>query len=614
MKNKKITHFRTILSLVLFVSISFGIVSCADDNSTTGAETGGKITVGVSSNLFNGGGNDDASLTKSEKLSSYTTVASNTEFLSGGLMLESSLQQENQSSTKSTLSFATGTKIRVLACKAGTTSVESYGDFTVVDASADPEPSAGYTLQVTEGVPYDFYFITYNCTDSVPYYTTIPFKDIQLGNIDFLMAKLANRTLSSTDNIINDGAHPVTLDQMLTRVRLVLDASDDKIAIKSTAAELVANVFFNYSYKYVTINADGSLTGGKDSIDTKFTWKVNADTLTGSTKNGMAYTDISRTVYVPAAGYITRPENGEKTNFHIHINTLACADTTWTGLNSYFNYTLAQGTRYRLVATLHRMAFSGSNIYWDAATSKLTFDPVGATTSGHEYQGVLFKWGSLVGIAPNQDFSTSSKVYTTNGSSWTQQTASAAGYSDYSAIPTSTAVGTGSEDIDRAKTVLSYSASDHATGDICAAIAAMGGAPASSSDVSGVTYTWRMATSKEMFVGSNSDWNETYTQGWSKVGAFSDITSSTTDATGKAVLAVGAKKSLWNGVFFPASGDLWTDGVIGDVGVYGGYWTGSAASSGNAYLFEFDNTGYKTTASSNRSMALPVRCVRVIKK
>jgi hypothetical protein len=43
--------------------------------------------------------------------------------------------------------------------------------------------------------------------------------------------------------------------------------------------------------------------------------------------------------------------------------------------------------------------WAGSNIYWDKEKKCLTFDPAGTTTHQY-YQGVFFKWGSLVGISP----------------------------------------------------------------------------------------------------------------------------------------------------------------------------------------------------------------------
>jgi hypothetical protein len=58
---------------------------------------------------------------------------------------------------------------------------------------------------------------------------------------------------------------------------------------------------------------------------------------------------------------------------------------------------------------LKRVIFAGSNIYWDEANSRLTFAAEG-TLDKQNYQGVFFRWGSLVGISPakieNDDYFT----------------------------------------------------------------------------------------------------------------------------------------------------------------------------------------------------------------
>jgi hypothetical protein len=70
----------------------------------------------------------------------------------------------------------------------------------------------------------------------------------------------------------------------------------------------------------------------------------------------------------------------------------------WT---SYFvNSKFAAGGSYTIVARLNQRTsykFAGSNIYWDG--SKLTFDLYGSNDNT-KYQGVFFKWGSLIGVSP----------------------------------------------------------------------------------------------------------------------------------------------------------------------------------------------------------------------
>jgi hypothetical protein len=74
----------------------------------------------------------------------------------------------------------------------------------------------------------------------------------------------------------------------------------------------------------------------------------------------------------------------------------------FTGLQAKFTRALTAGYAYTLVINFQKTDFAWSNIYWVSTGGNdgyLTFDK---GSSGHEfYQGVFFKWGSLVGVSPN---------------------------------------------------------------------------------------------------------------------------------------------------------------------------------------------------------------------
>jgi hypothetical protein len=162
-----------------------------------------------------------------------------------------------------------------------------------------------------------------------------------------------------------------------------------------------------------------------------------------------------------------------------------------------------------------RLTWATSNIYWDGAYSILTFDadgggaargsiPMATSGSSPYYQGVFFKWGSLVGIAPVGDaaaFSNTTVVYKPN-------TPTSAGYSsgytstiiasgDWGEIPIFTPPSEGDYVLPH-KAVL-----DQGTyfGDICAYIT--GG-------------VWRMPTSVEVtsYYGDYYYRNEPGLEGW----------------------------------------------------------------------------------------------------
>jgi hypothetical protein len=88
------------------------------------------------------------------------------------------------------------------------------------------------------------------------------------------------------------------------------------------------------------------------------------------------------------------------TKIVINSVTIPELDAAALPLNSEANlsFVLQPGTSYTLTVSLKDTptgAWAGSNIYWDG--EKLTFDPAGKTDHAL-YQGVFFRWGSLVGI------------------------------------------------------------------------------------------------------------------------------------------------------------------------------------------------------------------------
>jgi hypothetical protein len=108
-------------------------------------------------------------------------------------------------------------------------------------------------------------------------------------------------------------------------------------------------------------------------------------------------------------------------------------EITLTGPTSFEN-----GKEYTVNSRItKRLTWATSNIYWDGAYSILTFDadgggaargsiPMATSGSSPYYQGVFFKWGSLIGIAPVGEaaaFSNTTVVYKPN-------TPTSAGYSN----------------------------------------------------------------------------------------------------------------------------------------------------------------------------------------
>ncbi|GHT60141.1 hypothetical protein AGMMS50239_08450 [Bacteroidia bacterium] len=244
-----------------------------------------------------------------------------------------------------------------------------------------------------------------------------------------------------------------------------------------------------------------------------------------------------------------------------------------------------------------RLHWAGSNIYWDG--TKLTFAD-SDDKSKEQYQGVFFKWGSLVGMSPaGANGSAWSRVtyFPTNpgvDETWTTDDITYANYAD---IPYAT--GTLTSYL-RDSTYLTAITNDLLTGkdtiaarkgDICVYLTKIGAAPKGK--------RWRMPTNKEFEASGD----------YAKVGASGATTG---NANGTAPIPSGWRRQNLNTPYFPASGlreNL--TGVLTNVGIQLIYWSSSSFSATNGYSFSATSTAvYPIYNSSNyRPYGFPVRCV-----
>jgi hypothetical protein len=580
---RKISLFNKSLVLIaVSIQLAVSFSSCAK-NDPQESFTGKEISVAVEFQGYTPAGDNELKSQQSTILGIYTQP------LDDETNLIATLEKDKSSATKAgTLTaFAAGTKIRVIAVKAGTNTYVSRGDFTIGTSSTDTDPA----FKVKDDQYYDFYCISYNSTAEIPSDTVPPFK-VELGNRDFLLAKLSNQRIYSGSNALT-----FTLKEALTKVSVMLDASADNIAVKSVGS----NTNFYESYKYAAVNGDGTLSNyNTETNTTGYSWTLNAPTGTA--------TSNARTVYVNAPAN-TNPASITDNNFYIFIDKISFADTTWTGISAYFNQALSQGVSYTVKLTLARTAFAGSNIYWvqsSGTTGYLTFDDKGIT-SNEQHQGLLFKWGSLTGISPsgekNATFTSSTPIYSPNGSGGWMQTTTAS----WTNIPYATS----NAPDKKAVNFLTSLTDGSGIGDICRYIATQGRAPNTTN------YTWRLPTSKELLyvdAGAGNEWTNELKYGWrlvSTTSPWSAIAIPTTNTTGTYNISNGVKKF---NAFFPAAGARFYDGSIAYPGAEGGnYWSGSGSGDSDyAYSFGFDSSVFGTE-NPLRTQAFPIRCVRIRK-
>ncbi|MDR1882409.1 MAG: FimB/Mfa2 family fimbrial subunit [Prevotella sp.] len=333
-------------------------------------------------------------------------------------------------------------------------------------------------------------------------------------------------------------------------------------------------------------------------------------------------------------------------------------------------FSMAASTAAYVPSTTHK-GWAGSNIYWNG--TKLTFADTPSSPPSYTadpatpetYQGVFFKWGSLVGLDPSFSNSTykptgnaawngDCRVFvpdwnptTPTSSSWTNRRADAvsvttdgdddtgaavspADFSKWDNIPyvsagnttNSSALAYLTKDAD---TDLSIGAAvttpstdgghipspgvtvsvEKMKGDICRYLTQTGDAPGSPK------VKWRMPTSDE-FTGSNSEYaTNSNRNDWTNQ---TTSTSITFRYDGMYQPAAGRRKT--NDVianyqpWFPSSGSRhYSTGAMHEVGIAAHHWTSSPGNS-EAYRMAIYNNNRQPGYTYNRPFGLPVRCVK----
>jgi hypothetical protein len=230
-----------------------------------------------------------------------------------------------------------------------------------------------------------------------------------------------------------------------------------------------------------------------------------------------------------------------------------------------FDEPLLPNTNYTLVVDLREVPYARSNIYWDG--NQLTFD---RTNKGNEdYQGVFFKWGSLVGIPPDAIANgTYVPLYipaNISSRTWDDTKTIASAFGDWAGIPS----GSMSDDFSNYK------------GDICKYI---------DSD-------WKMPDLRvadqyynedgfeaRTFAGASYDYDPVHDFGRAHMG----------DA--------GVFHSLY-GTFLPVTGYRDANGATREVAIRGHYWKNDG---GRLYF----GSGFIYSMSATSGEAYAVRCIK----
>jgi hypothetical protein len=556
-----------------------------------------------------------------------------------GMLLEMKLEREESPlrlvGDGDTKSLANGAKFRVIALlhdDINNNKYVSHGDFTVTAGPAELHSADPFYVEA--GSSYDFICISYNDED-LPATTdyvegsALPALSVSNSKVNLLWWKSPAVTAIST---ADDTNLSITLKQKLAKVQVVLDCSYN--GWKITGLDAGKSITMRTGVVNGTMNLVTGVVSGTAG-DHTITWPealVAGDEAIRQPSNVFYVIPKSVSVRIPAEA-IT-----------VTGNTVRSTIPTAVGTGT-FSTALEGGGNYKLYVKLRTPKWATSNIYWQAVDDEenskypgyLTFDPWQPDGSGDAapnrgYQGVMFKWGSLVGVAPAQSggplYSNNTALYVPHGypaaPKWKQTTRNMV--KDDTDIPAATDNWTtwgqnaytatdipymdpsrGGTSMDRNDTYLIDAARNDETtykglrGDICQYLSKTGAA------VGG----YRLPASYELGSSSGSD---DYQEGWSTSTTFAE--QAPMDIAGKGSM-IGAssdqsfaKNTIMGNVIFPASGSRGGgSGSVGSRGSVGYYWCGSSADSYYARILEFTSTFLDSYNYGFRSCAYSVRCV-----
>jgi hypothetical protein len=394
----------------------------------------------------------------------------------------------------------------------------------------------------------------------------------------------------------------------------------------------------------------GDVTGSSPAPQTFTSFTSDDDASTSQTSNELTIMPKASSTITISISANTVSRDGLSA-----IPTANKTATLITALNAGANYTITVRLRVPI--------FARSNIYWD--NQKLTFVPADGTTDNQGYQGVFFRWGSLVGVSPalteepesegtmTDDFLPSTPIYvpvfnTTTPTSSTWKATIGNAMKDDAAFPNVKSNWTdwATTSADNAASAAnipymdgSYAKSDEMVygrdktyvidaalnrdttyqgfrGDICQYL--------------GKTQTalegYRLPTSYEFGVSNGAyRWTSgtTSSDGWQKNTDPLPANNAAGKADGRANLLVATENNggtiygscinttMGNAVF-PSSGyRVVNGGSLYAVGLSGYYWSGSAGNNATrGYYLYFDSAEVAPHYSIYRSYAFPVRCVK----
>jgi hypothetical protein len=557
------------MGLVLW-GLAVLLLSCEDEGSLEGSGEKVRVNISLEDVVYKG----NETVTRGD----YSGAETVRVHLGNGMYMDATIEEDVETPMRAD-ALDNGVKVRVVAYVGATSTIASTTEYTVVNGALTTETA----LEVDAGTAYKFVGYSYNSGVSPDYPASSATTITVASPHDLIWGESGVETITAVNNSVS-----ITMNHKFAQVRV--KATTTGITSKPNITNMTGVTITPGNAVDLTIQTGGVAQNPAAAVQVISSW--GAFNLT---------TVVSQPITV---------NTGTANPIYVNIGSVTIAGySPFPDLLATFNKALVAGQSYTLVVSFQEMIFVGSNIYWVSTGGNdgyLTFDK---GTSGHEtYQGVFFRWGSLVGISPNGGNGTrytldnTVPIYKPTSATTFTKTAVAS----MADIPYITPPNTAYDGNYVLAQGNNWSAG---TGDICNFIDENYRLPKwgefGLGNTSYVSYSW-----------DSSNPNTTpITGGWSR---FGDDWSSITATNDEGTFPLISGASI-HGTVLPASGwRLGNDGSLSNLftpltpGKEGFYWSGSSAGlvSGTpmpyALVLYFSNIHCGTYGVN----ALPVRCVR----
>jgi hypothetical protein len=412
---------RYIAYLILILSTLIGIswFSSCEKEIGSGDQKGGRPTE-VRFSVVAGGFSGEETLARSAS-NEGNVLATTSLPLSDGWYMDAELMEDPASSLRAEYrDLIDGAKFRMVAFLGADGSVPLENKVCTYDAATRALTiDGGAPFSLVNGSSYSFAVYSYNTTTAPPtyngsYVTPVSTDPAAAVNCDLIWGRSGAITVNGTE----DNKADIAIAHKFTRVRVnTIVTGGTNPVITNIAASIQSNYDGNLTV------ATGAISKGSLSAQTVLGWPNPLNSNSATSDYQLIHT----------AG--DNPVNISITALNISdvdpVNSLA----NLLPLPVKFTKVLGGGKSYLLQLNIKKTGFAGSNIYWDAATQRLTFKPAGYKGDENYYQGVYFRWGSLVGIsATSETYSSAIAIYVPDynsgapeSSAWRKSTPAAEG-------------------------------------------------------------------------------------------------------------------------------------------------------------------------------------------